>query len=506
MKATIIFILFIILMFKTSISQVVLPNIEIIEPDGTKKIEINKGKVNLNWQILNDPTKSINYLKIEFTSNYGNSWNILLDKIESSKNLVSLDLSGLGKISFKFKLSSVDNLNIYSISNLLETDTTPLPKVTPPKQTINLLNPVSNDIFSEGDKINIFWDFENIDTTQQIIIQYSTDFGNTFKDSTDILINAKKYTYTIPNDFKTELGKIKISLKSDRKIFSETKNPVFIKSNSNILYDELSIKFNLGATFNLFERKVDANSLYTNIKVDIPLSKFKLVFNSSTGKSVGIVDGRNSFLHVNEQNNLTYQTIFERNISKEIKFQNFNAELYWKFSEKYIKITNNILGKYSLYLLLGMEYRNLDISYNIRDIKKMTITGKDTNNTLSKDTSYTRNAKDDYTSIGPGIGFNFRNDVFKISSKFSFEGHFGSTFDKRVYYSSETRINILKPTSIVIGLDIRGVVSGEFNNNINNPNLENENFNFASDSTEYLFFIAKQFNISDILSTLIDGL
>ncbi len=144
-------------------------------------------------------------VKIEYSIDAGLSWNTITSSYSNNKNY-EWTIPDVPSNTCLIKVSNVDNLNVYDISDTFVI----------PLQTINITYPSLNDVLISGRKYYITWDWTG--TLSQVNIEYSIDGGNNWNTIQTNVNNSGSYEWQVPTSISNNCY-IKISSSQNPSVF-----------------------------------------------------------------------------------------------------------------------------------------------------------------------------------------------------------------------------------------------------------------------------------------------
>ncbi|NIA09608.1 MAG: hypothetical protein GWP10_07740, partial [Nitrospiraceae bacterium] len=154
--------------------------ITVISPDSNDEFTIGR-KYYINWWNTGVFSKS----RIEYSYDYENSWNTIVDNVSNSGSY-EWTIPNTPSDSCFIKVSNHDNPSISGISPLFRI----------PLQTIEITSPSSIDTLISGRKYYITWKWNG--TFSKVDIQFSVDNGATWSYIANNASNNGNYEWTIP--------------------------------------------------------------------------------------------------------------------------------------------------------------------------------------------------------------------------------------------------------------------------------------------------------------------
>ena len=215
--------------------------------------------------------------------------------------------------------------------------------------------------------------------------------------------------------------------------------------------DEVTLKFYLGATFDMLDKKLDANSAFGDLFIDLPVIikifnlPIKMTLSASSGKSAA----SESPTTQKSPDNLN---IYERSINKVVKFLNFSGKYYISLNkETYSQLNNS--NNSEIYFLLNTEYRKVttDATVKVKTVVNDSLGNEISNKTIEN----TNTINDDYFSFGPGLGLNFKTRILNLCLQTTVNRYFGSNENSVLNYLTQFKFRFNDP-DILIGLELRG--------------------------------------------------
>ena len=212
--------------------SVLAPLITILNPKEGDRFPQNS-ILKLNWNKV-----FVDSIKIDFSSNNGNSWETI--GFEGIKTEYSWTLPVIESNDNLLKITSLDGTNLQSLSGKFSIG---LPKAS-------LTTPIGFDRLCIGDTFRIQWssDFINI-----CYLEYSVDGGQNWKKITPIPLDPIKgyYNWKVPDRATTE-GRVRISTKTNAIIYLAQSENNFWIYDCNTSADEQSTRNYL--TFELINK------------------------------------------------------------------------------------------------------------------------------------------------------------------------------------------------------------------------------------------------------------
>ena len=149
---------------------------------------------NITWT-----STSVNYVKIEYTTNNGTTWATISPATASTGSYL-WTVPNTPTVQAKVRISDTSNATTNSVSNSVFTITS-----TP---SINMQSPSGGENWQVGSTHNITWTSTNVNFVK---IEYSTDNGTTWSLITSsLLASTGSYSWIVPNTITTQ-AKVRIS-------------------------------------------------------------------------------------------------------------------------------------------------------------------------------------------------------------------------------------------------------------------------------------------------------
>lgn len=159
------------------------PAIVVTSPNGGEFLQVGT-TYNITWTVLN-----VSFVRIEYSTNNGNSWIIVTDSISASSGIYPWIVPNTTTTQALVRISSISNTNIFDISNSVFS-------IIPPPN-ITVISPNGGEIWNVGNSYPILWESVSIGNVK---IEYSTNNGlNWILITSNTSASSGKYTWTIPN-------------------------------------------------------------------------------------------------------------------------------------------------------------------------------------------------------------------------------------------------------------------------------------------------------------------
>lgn len=156
--------------------------VRLSEPDNYCEYEIGSTQ-QIRWT-----SQSVNYVKIEYTTNDGVSWALIADSVDANLESITWVVPNTPSPRCRVKISDVANRNVKDFSIALFVIFYP---------EIKLIRPNGNERFGYGKTETITWDANYL---KRVSLYYSSDMGNSWSlIEKEIDATTKKYDWLIPN-------------------------------------------------------------------------------------------------------------------------------------------------------------------------------------------------------------------------------------------------------------------------------------------------------------------
>ncbi|HOM66186.1 MAG TPA: T9SS type A sorting domain-containing protein [Ignavibacteriales bacterium] len=161
---------------------IVVPKITVLKPDNSSYWQAGKIK-KIQWT-----SEFINDVKIEFSSNDGNSWVTVISSIPANTNEYNWMIPSVPSDKYKIRISDVNNSALWDTSRVFTVS------------LLNIVSPNGGENIKVGTVLPIVF---NAYYTGNVKIQYSTNNGNTWANDVvstlGITNGSNTYNWTVPN-------------------------------------------------------------------------------------------------------------------------------------------------------------------------------------------------------------------------------------------------------------------------------------------------------------------
>ncbi|MBU2447466.1 MAG: hypothetical protein KJ666_18085 [Bacteroidetes bacterium] len=218
------------------------PAISILSPNGGESWQVGTNQ-NITWT-----STSISNVKIEYTTNNGTSWSIIIATTPASNGSYSWVIPNTPSSQCKVRISDATNSILNSVSNNSFT-ISPVP-------TITLISPNGGESWQVGTNQNITW---TSSTVTNLKIEYTTNNGsNWLPIVTSTPASAGIYSWTIPSTPSNQC-RVKVSDASNLSLNDQSDN-VFtllpLPPNAPVLKSPQNNMINLPTTVSLIWNRV----------------------------------------------------------------------------------------------------------------------------------------------------------------------------------------------------------------------------------------------------------
>lgn len=177
-----------------------LPSVTLTKPNGGE-----------NWQSLTDQTITwsiinVNLVKIEYTTDNGNSWHIIADSISALPSNYIWKIPSTPSSWCKVKISDCSDSSVSDLSSAPFTIFLP--------GSVQVIKPNGGERLFYGTQFEITWHAQGFTNAR---LKYSTNNGSTWNLIATVGAAAEKYTWIIPNIF-SENCRVQISNPSDASV------------------------------------------------------------------------------------------------------------------------------------------------------------------------------------------------------------------------------------------------------------------------------------------------
>ena len=176
------------------------PEITVLSPNGGETLQAGSN-TNITWTSTN-----VANIKIEYTTNNGANWNLIITSTPSIGQYVWQNIPGINSSLCRVKISNADGTgqpydisdNNFTITNLIV-------------QSIKLTSPIGGELWESGTTHNITWNGTAINSVK---IEFTSNNGIVWDTIADSLPGSGSYAWTLPNINSTQC-KVRVSDATD---------------------------------------------------------------------------------------------------------------------------------------------------------------------------------------------------------------------------------------------------------------------------------------------------
>ena len=203
-------------------------SITLSQPNGGEYLSVGS-TYSINWQ-----ANGINNIRIEYTTNNGNSWNTIITSTPASANSYNWVIPNITSSQCKIKVSSSTEPLINDVSdNLFRI------------YKLILNSPILGQKIISGKDFNILWECGGI---SNIKLLWSSNNGSNWSDITTISAGSGSYKWSVPNNISDNCL-IKIQDLTNQNI--SVQSPLFSIIKFALLTPNGGEKYNIGNTYNI---------------------------------------------------------------------------------------------------------------------------------------------------------------------------------------------------------------------------------------------------------------
>jgi len=213
-------------------------------PTLNQEININSNHL-IKWTSTN-----ISQVDILFSSNNGNTWNLIGDNIQASNNQFSWAIGNTPTQQAKIKIENSADATQFVVSQ-------PFKIIG---ASLFLLNP-NGGSYDAGDVVNIQWQYQNLD---KINIDYTTNGGVSWAGiANNFNASIGGYSWIVP--YKPGQAQIRVMSAADNTLFDISENSFTINGYNLTILNPLGGSYSAGSNINI---QWQADPRITNVKIE----------------------------------------------------------------------------------------------------------------------------------------------------------------------------------------------------------------------------------------------